>query len=724
MRKTETDRDPTDASVKEQSMVGNVKNKRFATLVRVIFFIFVAAGMQTVSAEDKKESDSLSMDLIRRLENISKLTGVEIKMSTRSEFNNQRMIINNVDTAWKRPNEESEAFNEADVMFEARPVKNICAKGIIRMRTDWTSFFSHPIDEIYSRWLSLDGDPLSWLEFNIGDYHTHYSPLSLEMPRITMAGEPENFRKRRVYEAGDYWITDSLRPLQGFNFKLLPLNDKEALKVDVQASRLQSVDGIDSRLFNRTMFDRYLFGLRADYQMPSKFTAALQTVDIFDNNFSNYNTEQTKTSNTLFGGTADIDIKGITKFDLFDRLNLYGEFNTSSWKKEWAKTGSLTVADSGYMDLNQDVQDNAFFAGITAGNEKWCMVDVRYLSTGKGYRALAAQSPSVNWAIQDAYLSNTYLKRETHFASGLYYGHFGRFATRYNPVCSDIYGRSDFENRRFGLDSIPVSIYSEVDLNLQLTNKTLDPVLPLGMATYDRSGVMADITGESFPFFNYTVHLALLSNSNGKQFFESSVSLRFERAVHHLSKLPLLVDAGVKVTSIDDKGVGESFASTILMSNAGVKVIQKKLTINNEKINNVMLSGGVEFPLYKSISWFGAVQQLQSTMNFSNTYTTSHTVNDNDENIVGTAREYRFTAADYRLKQLHFAAGFKITLSEKAELLFDYRLLQYKPENSNALVRTAANLGNDGSAIGEPVAQAAVEPYKQHLLEILLNYNF
>jgi hypothetical protein len=101
-------------------------------------------GVNTAAAEDNggdKESDSLANELISRLENIKNMTGVDIRLAARSEFNKQRIIMNHMDTTWSRPNEESEAFNEADVIIEARPVKGISAKGVIRMRTDWTSFF-------------------------------------------------------------------------------------------------------------------------------------------------------------------------------------------------------------------------------------------------------------------------------------------------------------------------------------------------------------------------------------------------------------------------------------------------------------------------------------------------------------------------------------------------------------------------------------------------------
>ena len=699
------------------------QSRRFFTALAAV--VLASAGINVAKAADTLsagESDSLRTELINRLENIKKLTGVEIKMSARSEFNNQRIIMKAVDSSWNRPFEESEAFTEADVIFEARPVKGIEAKGIIRMRTDWTSFYSHPIDEINSRWLSLGGEPLDWFGFDIGDYHSYYSPLTLSMPQITMAGEPENFRKRRKYEEGDFFILDSLRPLQGMSFDFTPVKKAGLLSINLQGSRLQSVDGIDSRIFDRTMFDRFLFGVRAAYTLPKKGAIALQTVDILDNPYSNFSTRQTKLANTLFGGSAEVDLQGLFGIKPLGELKIFGEFNHAGWKKEWVKTDSpVTSTDMLAMSADQDVADNAFMAGIAAGAGKWIRGDIRFINNGKEYRALGAQAPSVNWAIRDAFISNTYYDRETHFASGLYYSHFGRFATRYNPACMDIYGRSSFNNPRFRGDSLPVSIYSPVDQHEKFTNITLDPVFPLGPATYDRSGVLLNLNGAPINGLSYSIQAALLSNSNGKRFTRGDLGIRFEHALNKYSEMPLTIDAGVGVTKVDDKGTAEHFESDIVVSTL---VFHKNLDIAREAITNIMISGGVDIPLWKKFSYFGAVQFLRSTMDYNKTYygyalTTADTINSYGLQEIATG---------YTLGQLHFTTGIKLTLSEKAEILFDYRLLNFIPGDASAIQRDKLDYKIPRGATASIESTRApldnYEKYKQHLVEILFNFNF
>jgi hypothetical protein len=366
--------------------------------------------------------------------------------------------------------------------------------------------------------------------------------------------------------------------------------------------------------------------------------------------------------------------------------------------------------------------EDAFLAGIAAGVGKWLRANIRYISTGKEYHALGAQAPSVNWAIADAFISNTYYPRETHFASGLYYSHFGRFATRYNPACMDVYGRSEVKNTRFRGDSLPVSIYSPVDLHEMLTNLTLDPVLPLGQATYDRSGIMAEFTGTPVTGLNYDIQAALLSNSNGKQFARGNLGLRYEHSLHKFSDLPLTVDAGVGVTSIDDKGNTEHFESETVVSTV---VYRKNLDIAREAITNTMVSGGIDIPLWKKYSYFVAVQYLRSTMDYDKTYFGY---------LVGTGTNpdtacgLQEIATGYVLGQLHFATGLKLTLSEKAEILFDYRLLNFIPGDGSAIQREKLEYEiPQGSTVPAQPTRTPLdnfEKYRQHLVEILFNFNF
>ena len=136
-----------------------------------------------------------------------------------------------------------------------------------------------------------------------------------------------------------------------------------------------------------------------------------------------------------------------------------------------------------------------------------------------------------------------------------------------------------------------------------------------------------------------------------------------------------------------------------------------------------MLSGGVEVPLYKQISLFGAVQHIKSTMNYSTEYMINIATNSDDPNDISSV--YRSTATGYILGQLHFATGLKISIGNKTDLIFDYRLLRYHPDDNSALIRTSVDIDQNGAEIDQTaVMKAAVEPYKQHLLEILFNFNF
>jgi hypothetical protein len=467
------------------------------------------------------------------------------------------------------------------------------------------------------------------------------------------------------------------------------------------------------------MFDRFLLGFRPVYSLPNIGTLALQTVDIIDNTFSHYSSAQTRLNNNLFGGAIEVDIKGITKLKFIDQPKLSGEFNSSGWKREWAKDDTpVTVEDSLLKIQDKDLQDKAFAVGVAAGSKKWLMAEVRYINTGREYRALAAQSPSVNWAIQDAYVSNTYYQRATHFASGLYYGHFGRFATRYNPVCTDIYGRSKDANTRFGLDSVPISIYSPVDLHEQLTNTELDPVLPLGAATYDRSGVTVELTGEPLENLTYSTYLAVLKNSNKKQFLTGRVGLHFERSVNKLSPLPLVADAGFQLTKVDDGGNVENFESSFIL---GEKIYRKTLYFSEELITNTMISGGVDVPLWKMLSCYGACQYLRSSQTFDKTYITSQSVD-------GGARKRATAAKDFIVGQVHFATGLRITIGNNADITAGYRLLRYTGGEDGTFTGStvAVTEETDGSFIesGTPETLPEVQPYDQHLVEILFNFNF
>ena len=100
--------------------------------------------------------------------------GISIGGEFRSQYTGAKISGDSLDQS-KRTRETNE-FTSVDFDIKARPNEYISGRIVFRMHQNWQNFFSDISNPIFSRWISIDGNPMDMFRFNIGDFKEKYSP--------------------------------------------------------------------------------------------------------------------------------------------------------------------------------------------------------------------------------------------------------------------------------------------------------------------------------------------------------------------------------------------------------------------------------------------------------------------------------------------------------------------------------------------------------------------
>lgn len=112
---------------------------------------------------------------------------------------------------------ETNEYGSVDFDIKARPNEAISARVMFRMHHNWQNFYSEISSPIFSRWISIDGNPLEMFRFSFGDFKEKYSPLTLWAPEIDIMYEPNIFARQRQFAMDEMFLGDNYRVLQGIN---------------------------------------------------------------------------------------------------------------------------------------------------------------------------------------------------------------------------------------------------------------------------------------------------------------------------------------------------------------------------------------------------------------------------------------------------------------------------------------------------------------------------
>ena len=162
-------------------------------------------------------ADQGKLDQIQKtLESIMAKAGISIGGEFRSQYLGAKISGDSLDQS-KRTRETNE-FTSVDFDIKARPNEYISGRIVFRMHQNWQNFFSDISNPIFSRWISIDGNPMDMFRFNIGDFKEKYSPLTLYSPDIDILYEPYIFARQREVAMDELFIGNNYRILQGINF--------------------------------------------------------------------------------------------------------------------------------------------------------------------------------------------------------------------------------------------------------------------------------------------------------------------------------------------------------------------------------------------------------------------------------------------------------------------------------------------------------------------------
>lgn len=480
-------------------------------LRRIVTLISVGLVVGVNANQDK-------LDKIQKtLDNIMAKAGISIGGEFRSQYFSSEVNGDSVKNSERTV--ETNEYTSVDFDIKARPNEAISARVMFRMHQNWQNFFSDISNPIFSRWISIDGNPLDMFRFNVGDFKQRYSPLTLWAPEIEILYEPNVFARMRQMAMDEMLIGDNDRVLQGINFgfdaEVAPLFDE--FHIGLMGTRLMSTSSglkanslVTSRL-QEANISKYAVAANLDLTFLKGINLGGTWMEIFDhrNSFRGSDT----TADTMAQKTAIISLRpGIDISKTFSLpesfiLNLSAEmafsiddtvaFDSVNTVKNGAGADS-TVKDFIYPEgiIGKAIKVGASF-GINAGDVFKFNVNGEIISNDDEFRNIMAQSPT--------FVGDRIMNVE----ADAYKKYYSTFDALYNQVFkfTPVNNTNGYQKAPYMKTSYRHSIMPQANLEGFLTD-AIDPsvqlVMPCGPATPNRSGFNSDAT---IAFFNEGIEL-------------------------------------------------------------------------------------------------------------------------------------------------------------------------------------------------------------------------
>ena len=252
-------------------------------MLRKIITLVSVGLVLTVNANEKK------LDKIQKsLENIMAKAGISIGGEFRGQYFSSEASGDSVKTLDRKL--ETNEYTSVDFDIKARPNEAISARVMFRMHQNWQNFFSDISNPIFSRWISIDGNPLDMFRFNIGDFKEKYSPLTLWAPEIDIMYEPGIFARQRQFAMDEMFLGDNYRVLQGVNLgfdaEVAPLFDE--FHFGIVGTRLMNTEtntGYNNHVtttIERAEMAKYMTGVNLDLTFLKGLNLGGTWLEIFD----------------------------------------------------------------------------------------------------------------------------------------------------------------------------------------------------------------------------------------------------------------------------------------------------------------------------------------------------------------------------------------------------------------------------------------------------------
>lgn len=447
------------------------------------------------------------------LENIVSKAGISIGGDVKAQYFYSGISGEGVDSS-KRQAETNE-FTSVDFDIKARPNEAVSARVMFRMHQNWQNFFSDVSNPIFSRWISIDGNPLDMFRFSIGDFKEKYSPLTLYSPEIDILYEPYVFKRQRENAMDELFIGDNYRVLQGVNLgfdaEIVPIFNEFHLGFVAgrlaganHAKNIEAGSMVVAEYQNTENLSKYFTGTNLDMVFMKGISLAGTWLSVFDHKGSyieTVNRGDTSKVDTVAQLTNVISLRpgvDISKtFGMSEALKfgLSAEVAFSIDDSTWYEAPADTTLAGNFASTK--IKGNALNLGAELGyspsDNFEIVLNGSYISNDKSFKNTLAQSPTfygqriMNFE-SDMSSSN---KKGSHYSTfdALYHSVFkfcpattGDWWDRI-PMMKTAYYRGVILDQ----DNLYKFMENDFDPSVQLT-------MPLGPATPNRAGLNADIS--------------------------------------------------------------------------------------------------------------------------------------------------------------------------------------------------------------------------------------
>jgi hypothetical protein len=465
------------------------------SMLRRIAILISVGLLINVHAEDDKLAK-----VKNGLDNIMAKAGISFNGEFKSQYFGAKIDGPGVDSSLKQS--EANEYTSVDFDIAARPNTALTGRLIFRMHQNWQNFFSDISNPIFSRWISIDGNPKDIFRFNVGDFKQKYSPLTLYTPEIEIMYEPFIFERMRKLAQDEFFLGDNNRVLQGVNLgfdaEIAPIFNEAhigLIGVRLRSTEVNIENGAKmvESYESDSLMSKYFTGGNVDLTFLKGVSFGGTFLYIFDHAASHVLAISDSTADTLAQKTTVVSLRpGIDIAKTFGmpealELSLATEFALSKDDSSYYLKGAASegLQDTAY---NGTAINIAAKLGFKAGSAFGAKLQANLISNNKYFRNELAQSPY--------FIGERIMNIENDF-KGI--GHYSTFDALYHSVFKFVYKQSvnNFSKAPAMKNSYYNGILSKREMQrLEKSgglDRSLQLVLPYGMATPNRVGLTSDL---------------------------------------------------------------------------------------------------------------------------------------------------------------------------------------------------------------------------------------
>ncbi len=555
-------------------------------MLRKILTIVSVGLLVNVNADEKK------LDKIQKtLENIMAKAGISIGGEFRSQYFSSEINGDSIKSSDRKI--ETNEYTSVDFDIKARPNEAVSARVMFRMHQNWQNFFSDISNPIFTRWISIDGNPLDMFRFSVGDFKEKFSPLTLWAPEIDIMYEPNIFARQRQFAMEEMFLGDNNRVLQGINFgfdaEVDPIfNEFHFAFVGARLVNTETNTGSGSyptTTIQNASMAKYVTGANLDVTFLKGINLGGTWLQIFDSKKS-YKGKSDTTADTMAQNTAvlsfrpGLDISKTFGLPEFLTLGLSVEIaasvdDTVDFDSVGIDTANKVIKDFLYPDpvIGKAINITGTL-GIKSGDAFGFKLNASIISNDEDFRNVMAQSPT--------FVGNRILNVE----ADDYEKYYSPFDALYNQVfkftpTKDANGwvkaphmKTSYNHSIFFPDSLS-NFMVHCDPSVQL-------VMPFGPATPNRVGFSAD---GKISLINNGIELkglmSVLSEKTAQEFdsiifaktefsqIGGGVKVDFSKMIGAI-KYPLELSGSIVMSKASNATDKESFEITSNFTNLGL----------------------------------------------------------------------------------------------------------------------------------------------------------